>query len=131
MAVMNRQVILAARPEGVPKESDFKLVERPLPPLHDGTFLVRTEFFSVDPYMRMRISEQSYAEPTNIGDVMLGGAVGDGRRVEAPGVPPRRRRRGRMGLAGVRRLRRPGRAARGRLRSRRSPPRSACWACRA
>ncbi len=76
MAVMNRQVILAARPEGVPQESDFKLVERPLPPLHDGTFLARTEFFSVDPYMRMRISDESYAEPTNIGDVMLGGAVG-------------------------------------------------------
>jgi hypothetical protein len=76
MAILNRMVVLAVRPEGVPKESDFKLVERPAPPLRAGTFLVRTEFFSVDPYMRMRISDGSYAEPTNIGEVMLGGAVG-------------------------------------------------------
>lgn len=76
MAIMNRMVVLAARPEGLPKELDFKLVERPAPPLRAGTFLVRTEFFSVDPYMRLRISEESYAEPTNIGMVMLGGAVG-------------------------------------------------------
>ena len=76
MAERNRQITLAARPEGVPKESDFKLVERPLPPLRAGTFLVRTDFFSVDPYMRVRISNESYAEATNIGEVMLGGAVG-------------------------------------------------------
>jgi len=76
MAILNRMIVLAARPEGAPQESDFKLVERPLPPLHAGTFLARTEFFSVDPYMRIRISDESYAEPTNIGDVMLGGAVG-------------------------------------------------------
>jgi NADPH-dependent curcumin reductase CurA len=76
MAERNRQIVLAARPEGAPQESNFKLVERPLPPLRAGTFLVRTEFFSVDPYMRIRISDQSYAEPTNIGELMLGGAVG-------------------------------------------------------
>jgi NADPH-dependent curcumin reductase CurA len=76
MSEKNRQITLAARPEGVPKETDFKLVERPVPPLHSGTFLVRTEFFSVDPYMRLRISDESYAEPTNIGEVMPGGAVG-------------------------------------------------------
>ena len=76
MSEKNRQITLAARPEGVPKETDFKLVERPAPPLHSGTFLVRTEFFSVDPYMRLRISDESYAAPTNIGEVMPGGAVG-------------------------------------------------------
>jgi NADPH-dependent curcumin reductase CurA len=120
MAILNRMIVLAARPEGAPQESDFKLVERPLPPLHAGTFLARTEFFSVDPYMRIRISDESYAEPTNIGDVMLGGAVGTvvessrasgaGRSTPSPTAracdawtPP----------------------------SRRSPPRSACWACRA
>jgi hypothetical protein len=76
MPILNRQITLAARPEGMPQESDFRLVERPTLPLRPGTFLVRTEFFSVDPYMRMRIREESYAQPTNIGDVMPGRAVG-------------------------------------------------------
>jgi hypothetical protein len=76
MSERNRQIVLARRPEGVPLESDFKLVERPTPQVRSGTFLVRTEFFSVDPYMRLRISDESYAAPTNIGDVMLGHAVG-------------------------------------------------------
>ncbi len=39
MTSMNRQIVLAARPEGVPKPSDFRLVEIPLPELADGQFL--------------------------------------------------------------------------------------------
>ena len=73
----NRQIILAARPEGLPKESDFRLIETETPQPDEGQFLVRTEFLSVDPYMRGRISEiKSYAEPVAIGEVMVGGTVG-------------------------------------------------------
>ena len=73
----NRQIILAARPEGLPKESDFRLIETETPRPDEGQFLVRTEFLSVDPYMRGRISEiKSYAEPVAIGEVMVGGTVG-------------------------------------------------------
>jgi NADPH-dependent curcumin reductase CurA len=74
---MNRQIILAARPEGLPKESDFRLVETQQPQPAEGQFLVRTNFLSVDPYMRGRISEaKSYAEPVAVGEVMVGGTVG-------------------------------------------------------
>ncbi|XP_047529289.1 prostaglandin reductase 1-like [Vanessa atalanta] len=38
--------------EGVPKRSDFELVEYELPPLKDGEVLVKTEWVSVDPYLR-------------------------------------------------------------------------------
>ena len=76
MAGGNRQIILAARPDGMPKESDFRLVETPAPAPAAGEFLVRTDYFSVDPYMRVRMSEESYAEPARVGEVMLGGAVG-------------------------------------------------------
>jgi NADPH-dependent curcumin reductase CurA len=77
MATMNRQFILAARPEGLPKESDFRLVETPLPGPGEGQVLVRTDYLSVDPYMRGRISEaKSYAEPVALGQVMVGGTVG-------------------------------------------------------
>jgi NADPH:quinone reductase len=42
-----------------------------------GQFLVKTNYLSVDPYMRGRISEgPSYAAPVEIGPVMVGGTVG-------------------------------------------------------
>jgi hypothetical protein len=79
MATMNRQIVLVARPEGLPKPSDFRLVETPMPEPAEGQFLVKTNYLSVDPYMRGRISEaKSYAEPVQIGQVMVGGTVGIG-----------------------------------------------------
>jgi len=71
------QFKLAVRPVGMPKESDFSLVEVPMPAAGEGQVLVKTSFLSVDPYMRGRITGiRSYADPVNIGDVMIGGAVG-------------------------------------------------------
>jgi NADPH-dependent curcumin reductase CurA len=72
-----RQFKLVARPVGMPKESDFALVEVHMPAPGDGQVLVKTHYLSVDPYMRGRITGiRSYADPVNIGDVMIGGAVG-------------------------------------------------------
>ena len=77
MALVNRQIVLVARPEGVPKPTDFRLIETPIAELAEGQFLVKTNYLSVDPYMRGRISEaKSYAEPVQIGQLMVGGAVG-------------------------------------------------------
>jgi NADPH-dependent curcumin reductase CurA len=53
---VNRQFTLAARPVGMPKESDFRLVETPLPSPGNDQILLRTLFLSVDPYMRGSIS---------------------------------------------------------------------------
>lgn len=77
LPTVNRQFKLAARPVGLPKESDFALVEIPMPRPGEGQVLVKTSYLSVDPYMRGRITGiRSYADPVNIGDVMVGGAVG-------------------------------------------------------
>ncbi len=73
----NRRILLAARPDGAPKESDFELVETPVPAPDDGEVVTRTIYLSLDPYMRGRMNAaKSYAEPVGIGDVMTGGAVG-------------------------------------------------------
>jgi NADPH-dependent curcumin reductase CurA len=83
---VNRQFKLAARPVGLPKESDFALVESPLPSVADGQVLIKTEYLSVDPYMRGRITGvRTYADPTLVGDVMQGGAVGQVVESKAPG----------------------------------------------
>lgn len=77
MPGVNRQFVLAAIPAGVPKESDFKLVEAPIPELNEGEVLLKTAYISVDPYMRGRITGiKTYADPILVGDVMIGGAVG-------------------------------------------------------
>src|SRR5262249_36338885 len=77
MPVPNRQIRLAARPVGLPRESDFTLTESTAPSPAEGEVLVRSIYLSVDPYMRGRISGvASYAAPVNVGDVIVGGVVG-------------------------------------------------------
>jgi NADPH-dependent curcumin reductase CurA len=77
VATVNKQITLAARPVGFPKESDFKLVESPLPTPGPGQMLVRALYLSVDPYMRGRMSSaKSYAASVELGGVMTGGVVG-------------------------------------------------------
>ena len=74
----NQRVLLAARPVGLPKDSDFRFDEAEIPSPGDGEFLVRTLYLSIDPYMRGRIDDKrSYAPPVPLGDVMIGGIVGE------------------------------------------------------
>ncbi|MFY9317956.1 NADP-dependent oxidoreductase [Lentibacter algarum] len=73
-----QQMTLAARPVGAPKDSDFALVEKPLPIPAEGEVLVRLHAFSLDPYMRGRMDDaKSYAAPVPIGGVMEAGGVGE------------------------------------------------------
>ena len=73
---MNRQILLKSRPVGEPKESDFALVETPIPEPEEGEVLNRTIYLSLDPYMRGRMSDRaSYAAPVELGSVMVGGGV--------------------------------------------------------
>jgi NADPH:quinone reductase len=83
---VNRQFVLASRPVGLPKESDFQMVEASLPDLKDGEILVRALYLSVDPYMRGRISGmKSYAAGVEIGQLMVGGGVAEVVESKNPG----------------------------------------------
>jgi NADPH-dependent curcumin reductase CurA len=74
---INRQWRLAARPEGLIKDSDFEWVEEPVRALADGEVLVRNIYLSLDPANRGWIREgPSYVEPVAIGDVMRGLTIG-------------------------------------------------------
>ncbi len=73
----SREIRLAARPEGAPKDSDFELVEVDVGDPADGEFLIRNELMSVDPYMRPRMNDvRSYQPPFQVGEPLSGGAVG-------------------------------------------------------
>ncbi|CAJ0965215.1 unnamed protein product [Ranitomeya imitator] len=51
--VVSKSWIMVRHFEGVPKAEDFKLIEKELPPLKDGEILLESEYWSVDPYMRV------------------------------------------------------------------------------
>lgn len=72
-----KQIVLAQRPQGMPKPTDFRLETVPMPKPEHGQALVRVIYLSIDPYMRGRISGvASYAKGVDPGDVMVGGCVG-------------------------------------------------------
>jgi NADPH-dependent curcumin reductase CurA len=74
----NLQVQLASRPTGWVEESNFRIVESPVPKPGPGQLLVKNLWLSLDPYMRGRMSDaKSYATPVQIGEVMVGGVVGE------------------------------------------------------
>ena len=73
---INHQWRLAARPEGLIKESDFTWTESAVPELQDGQFLVRNLYLSLDPTMRGWASRDTYLPAVPIGDVMRGGTIG-------------------------------------------------------
>ena len=74
----NRRILLTARPEGLPKPTDFRLVETSAPEPGDGEMLLRTLYLSLDPYMRGRMRDaKSYAPPVPLDGVMVGGVVGE------------------------------------------------------
>lgn len=74
----NLQIRLAARPEGLPKNSDFETTREAMPVPGDGQVLVRVVYLSLDPAMRGWMTDRkSYIEPVQLGDVMRGLVVGE------------------------------------------------------
>ena len=75
---LNRQFILDNRPTQEATVSNFRLIEQSLPALQEGQVLVRHHYLSLDPYMRGRMNDtKSYAKPQALGEVMIGGTVGE------------------------------------------------------
>ncbi len=86
MSQINHQVRLAARPSGLPRPSDWDMVEEPVPTPGAGEFVVAISYLSLDPAMRGWMNAgASYIEPVEIGDVMRAGAVGRVIASEHPG----------------------------------------------
>lgn len=77
MDAMNRQWVLAARPQGAVRESDFRLVEAPLRALETGEFRIQTLFLGVAAVMRgYMLNTENFERSLAIGDVMHGRGVG-------------------------------------------------------
>ncbi|AOW12191.1 NADP-dependent oxidoreductase [Hydrogenophaga crassostreae] len=74
----NQQIVLDNRPEGDAVASNFKLVTSETPALAENQVLVKHHYMSLDPYMRGRMNDsKSYAASQALGEVMIGGTVGE------------------------------------------------------
>jgi len=75
---INRQIRLAGRPVGLPKDSDWELAEEAMPTPGPGQVVVKNRFLSVDPAMRGWMNDRkSYVPPLPLGSVMRALTVGE------------------------------------------------------
>ncbi|NNC49388.1 MAG: NADP-dependent oxidoreductase, partial [Flaviramulus sp.] len=75
---MNKQVLLAKRPDGLPTLSTWKFEENKIPEPQEGEVLIKQHYVSLDPAMRGWMREgKSYIPPVAINDVMRAGTVGE------------------------------------------------------
>lgn len=82
----NKQFLLAARPQGEPKPSDWQLVEKPIDAIADRQIAVKIEYISLDPAMRGWMNDsKSYVEPVPIGSLMRAIVVGRVTESKDPG----------------------------------------------
>jgi NADPH-dependent curcumin reductase CurA len=74
---LNRRIVLATRPRGLPTPQDFRLEEIPIPKPGEAQVLLRTLYLSLDPYMRNLMDEvgPTYAPSVRLGQPMVGGTV--------------------------------------------------------
>ena len=75
--MQNKQIRLAARPTGNPKDTDFQLTIEETHPLSTNDVLVEVHELSLDPAMRGWMNAgRSYIRPVQIGEVMRAGGGG-------------------------------------------------------
>ena len=88
---MNRRIVLAARPRGLPEARHFRLEAMEVPVTGGGQVLLRTIYLSLDPYMRELMNEVPpvYAPSVGVGETMVGGTVSRVVAIRKPAIRSR------------------------------------------
>lgn len=74
---MNKRLLLAKRPTGLPDADTWTLETSPLPEPADGEVLIQNHYISLDPAMRGWMNDvRSYIPPVGLGEVMRAGSIG-------------------------------------------------------
>ncbi len=85
----NRRLLLKTRPEGIAGPEHFEEDVQPIRQPGPGELLVESVYISIDPAMRVWISENpGYVPPVQIGEVMRAGGVGRVIASEDPNFQP-------------------------------------------
>lgn len=76
--MINKRLVLAARPGNLIKSLDFKMEEQEVPALKEGEFLLRVHYLSLAPVMKFYMLHGAGIEnPLEIGDLMRGRGIGE------------------------------------------------------
>ncbi len=76
--MVNKQIKLAKRPEGLPRKDTWTLETADIPALEEGEILVKQHYVSLDPAMRGWLNDaKSYIPPVQINEVMRAGSAGE------------------------------------------------------
>jgi NADPH-dependent curcumin reductase CurA len=77
MTLINHKFLLAARPMGMLKRTDWTFTQEPVAEPNEGELLVQLLYISLDPAMRMWLNDvRSYTPPVGIGELMRALGVG-------------------------------------------------------
>jgi len=75
--LINKRLLLAARPGGIPGPANFNADAVPIRSPAAGEVLLKTVYLSIDPAMRSWMSEGTgYQQGIGLGEVMRGGGIG-------------------------------------------------------
>lgn len=86
---MTHQIVLKSRPVGMPTIGNFETRLVQIPEVTVGKVRLAAHTFSVDPYMRGRMSDaKSYAAPFNLDEPIVGGGIARIVESKAPGFKP-------------------------------------------
>jgi NADPH-dependent curcumin reductase CurA len=88
MAETNRQIVLAAIPDGKLATDHFRLTRSARPAPEDGQILVRTLYVSLDAANRAWMQGATYRSALKAGDVMAGGALAEVVESRSPDFRP-------------------------------------------
>ncbi len=72
---MNRRLVIARLPQGLPQDADFSLLEESAGVPGTGEVLLRTIYLSMDPYQRSWMAGGNYGVPAAAGVTVIGRAV--------------------------------------------------------
>ena len=75
--MINRKIVLARRPSGIPAPDTFRLVDEPVRELADGEVLLENQVFAIDPAIRGMLDDrESYLPPVQVGGLIPAMVVG-------------------------------------------------------
>jgi NADPH-dependent curcumin reductase CurA len=86
LALVNRKVVLASRPKGLPRPSDFRIEEEPVGELPDGHVRVHLDVLSIDAFIRTVLADESFHGSVPIGGTVTAFGVGRVLSSHAPGL---------------------------------------------
>ena len=73
-----KKIILNSRPSGMVNIENFNIIEEEMPGVQEGEVLIKSIYFSVDPYMRNRMNNvESYVKPFEVDKVISGDGVAE------------------------------------------------------